>query len=128
MNTNNFEDSVDKFDATESTGMEGDDKIIGQISNAANVLGERALRKEIGEIQKAYVAPSKIRIWQMGIAASILVAVAIYFLYPSNEGTGRLQQMQIEESPMLMDSSTFEQDSVIFITDSTKTEENNKQD
>jgi len=91
--------------------MNSDEKVIEQIAKAAEVLGERKLRSELEIINDAYHRRRKQVFWIMGAAATLFL-ILTFSLNQSNHSTRTLQKMQIETSPTLLDSATYDIDSV----------------
>ena len=107
----NFEKNVDKFDSEEFIDMKSDRKVIEQIVYAAQVLGERKLRSELKEMGDRYHKRKQKIYWMMCVAASIVLIVLFYFQFPKGDDV-MVRDVLIEEAPTLMDSATFEADSV----------------
>ncbi len=111
----NFEDSVDKYDLGELRSMDEDRKIFERIAKGAEILGERELRKDLDAAYLAYASAIVNRKWLIGIAASISIIVIGYWSLFSGATSGIHQQFQIDESPIYGDSAVFDTDSIKFI-------------
>ena len=91
--------------------MKSDRKVIEQIVHATEILGERKLRAQLKGINDTYHHRKQRFFWMVSVAASLLLIVMFYFQTPTVEDKV-LQEMQMEDSPTLLDSASYEVDSV----------------
>lgn len=111
--SDNFKNSVDKFDSGELTGMK-EEEIVKKIATGATKLGEQELRKQLEVLQKAYESSNTSKKnstkWIYGIAASMLIGLTTYLMIDRDQQQNT-PELQIYSSPKYGDSAIYEEDS-----------------